>query len=380
VLSLVVLTACGGSEPLVPPTTGIVRVVAQTDGVALDADGYTATLDQASSLSLPINGAIHFRDVEAGLHQVHLAGMSDNCVLSPAELAVTVTADETSVVEVHVICHADLHGRIVFMTEAYGLSQLVAMYPDGTGRYRLFEDGYSNATPAVVPDGSALVYSSYRDGGWRLFRFEAATGAVTPLPHPGTREGGPAISPDGTQIAFEVTSADGASRIWVMGANGENPRPLTTGPVSEVSDFGPAWSPDGGWIVFSRGGTLHWMHSDGEMLAPVPCTAGPCDHPSWSPDGRYIAYTGQSDDNGDGAGDNLDIYVMDVELRNARRLTTSPDQEDTPRWSPDGSAIAYHRVVNSRIQLFRMQADGSGAINLTNQPVHEAQPAWGPVP
>jgi hypothetical protein len=37
-------------------------------------------------------------------------------------------------------------------------------------------------------------------------------------------------------------------------------------------------------------------------------------------------------------------------------------------------------VVNSRIQLFRMQADGSGAINLTNQPVHEAQPAWGPVP
>jgi TolB protein len=71
---------------------------------------------------------------------------------------------------------------------------------------------------------------------------------------------------------------------------------------------------------------------------------------------------------------------MDLASGDAQRLTTSPDQEDTPRWSPDGSALAYHRVVESRIQLFRMQADGSGAVNLTDQPVSEGQPAWGPIP
>jgi TolB protein len=71
---------------------------------------------------------------------------------------------------------------------------------------------------------------------------------------------------------------------------------------------------------------------------------------------------------------------MDLVSGDAQRLTTSPDQEDTPKWSPDGAALAYHRVIEGRIQVFRMQADGSDPVNLTNQPVSEAQPAWGPVP
>jgi TolB protein len=88
-----------------------------------------------------------------------------------------------------------------------------------------------------------------------------------------------------------------------------------------------------------------------------------------------------SDDSGDGIGDNYDIYVMNLDAGVAQRLTTSPDQEDTPRWSPDGSAITYQRVVGGTlIQLFRMQADGSGAVTLTTQPVSEGQAAWGPLP
>jgi hypothetical protein len=383
---LVGLTACGGdpngTEP--PPTTGTVQVVAHTDGLGLDLDGYMVALDQASPRSLPANGTISLSDVAPGAHDVHLEGVADNCDLTTADLAVTVVAGETSVVDVPVLCHIDLHGRLVISSEAYGLPQLLAMYPDGTGRYRLLVDQYSNGASAVFPGGAALAYGSNRDGAWRLFRFEAATGTVTPLPHVGAMEFQPAVSPDGTRIAFEVMTIDANSnsafRIWVMGANGENPTPLTTGGPSELSDAAPAWSPDGQWIVFGRTGTLYRMHPDGTMLTPIPCSPGPCDHPAWSPDGSSLAYTGQSDDSGDGFGDNLDIYVMDLGSGDTQRLTTSPDQEDTPRWSPDGSALAYHRVVNSRIQVFRMQADGSGAVNLTNQPVSEALPAWGRVP
>jgi TolB protein len=122
------------------------------------------------------------------------------------------------------------------------------------------------------------------------------------------------------------------------------------------------------------------MHPDGTILTLIPCCPGPSGHPAWSPDGSALAYTGLSDDSGDGIGDNYDIYVMDPASGGAQRLTTSPDQEDTPRWSPDGTALAYHRVLQSRIQVFRIQSDGTGAINLTNRPTSEGQPAWGPLP
>lgn len=51
------LTACGdGTDPPPPPTTGTVQVVAHTDGLGLDLDGYTVALDQASPRALPANG------------------------------------------------------------------------------------------------------------------------------------------------------------------------------------------------------------------------------------------------------------------------------------------------------------------------------------
>ena len=54
-------------------------------------------------------------------------------------------------------------------------------------------------------------------------------------------------------------------------------------------------------------------------------------HPSWSPDGRRIAYGAASDAAPYG---NLDIYVMNADGRENRRLTTDPGIDRTPAWSP----------------------------------------------
>jgi dipeptidyl aminopeptidase/acylaminoacyl peptidase len=374
--------ACGGgtdpspTPPEDPPplaTTGSVQVVLRTTGLGLDADGYAVRLDEGVPQPLAANGALTFAEVAPGNHTVRLSGAADNCAPAPPDTTVTVTAGVVSVVDRAVACHIDLRGRLLVSTEQFGLPQLVAMYPDGSQRYRLFTDGFSNAVPTVSPDGTWLLFASYRSGWWRVARFETATGAITVFPKIGDMNLQPALSPDGSQIAFTVLTFESTgehSRIWVMGADGASPTALTFGPPSEPSDFEPTWSPDGQWIVFNRNGTLYQIRPDGTGLAEANlCLDGFCGQPAWSPDGHRMAYSAGGD-----------IWVKDLDLNTVQQLTTSPDQEDTPRWSPDGTMLAYQRVIQERIQVFRILADGTGAINLSNASVSEAWPAWGPLP
>ena len=116
------------------------------------------------------------------------------------------------------------------------------------------------------------------------------------------------------------------------------------------------------------------------MLTSLPCTPAPCNHPDWSPAGDKLAYTALSDDDGDGIGENYHIYALDTGTGIATRLTTSPDQEEIPRWSPDGTRLAYLHVIGQRIQLFRTGADGSEQLNLTNRSISEGPGSWGPAP
>jgi Tol biopolymer transport system component len=64
----------------------------------------------------------------------------------------------------------------------------------------------------------------------------------------------PAWSADGARIAF-ASDRDGGWRIWIMGADGSDPMPLTPGP----GDRRPAWSPDGSRLAFDteRDGRTH---------------------------------------------------------------------------------------------------------------------------
>lgn len=91
----------------------------------------------------------------------------------------------------------------------------------------------------------------------------------------------PAVSPDGTKIAF-VSTRDGNSEIYVMDADGSNPVNLTRHPSA---DLDPAWSPDGTKLAFasSRDGNFDIYVMDADGSDPVNPTRHPATdrHPAW---------------------------------------------------------------------------------------------------
>ncbi len=90
--------------------------------------------------------------------------------------------------------------------------------------------------------------------------------------------------------------------------------------------------------------------------------------PAWSPDGQQIAFVSNRED------DRYQIYVMHVDGRNAKKLTDTLENTD-PSWSPDGQKIAFtSRNAGGRAHIAVMDADGHNSLKLTDGQV----PSWSP--
>lgn len=83
--------------------------------------------------------------------------------------------------------------------------------------------------------------------------------------------------------------------------------------------------------------------------------------PTFSPDGQEIVFISERDGN-------AEIYLMDFDGSNQRRLTSTPAYEDVPSFSPDGSKIIFARNVRDNEELFVMNRDGSSETNISNAP------------
>ncbi len=58
------------------------------------------------------------------------------------------------------------------------------------------------------------------------------------------------------------------------------------------------------------------------------------------------------------------------------RLTNNSSWDGSPAWSPDGTQITFHSNRDGNSEIYMMNADGSGQINLTNNSVWDSSPAW----
>jgi TolB protein len=69
--------------------------------------------------------------------------------------------------------------------------------------------------------------------------------------------------------------------------------------------------------------------------------------------------------------------VMDMSFT-PHQLTTPVQADQMPRWSPDGSQLAFARVEGGVSQIYRMNADGSGITKLSTSMQSDTWPTWSP--
>lgn len=321
-------------------------------------------------------------------------------------------------------------GSLAFSSDRGGSLEIHVRRLGGRGgERRLTSDGMQNLQPAWSPDGRLIAYHSRRRGG--IWIVPAQGGEPRRLTAFGSN---PAWSPDGSTLAFQsdpftelslfVFPALPPSTLWLVPAAGGEPRQLTQPGAPPGGHGAPSWSPDGRRIVFTAF-TLWWgriwtVSAAGDDLKQVEGPRLPRE-PVYSPDGRTLYYSGPDPSLGFAVwripatggdpvpvqsapardlalspdGRRLAFSHMDLDgllwsvpvspdtgrtTGPATALTTDPKgRESRPTFSPDGKRIAFYKPGPgpNRIELWMMNADGSGRVRLSEEGTYASgQPIW----
>ena len=158
----------------------------------------------------------------------------------------------------------------------------------GTAR-RLTSDLYDIAQPDWSPDGSTIVFQSYRDGVFNLWTVRPDGSAITQLTTGPFDHREPRYSPDGRSIAYS-SDAGGSYGIHLFDVATGATRVLTD---TSAEEYEPTWSPDGRKVAFVVDDTKIDVIDvgTGARSTAVTVPAGQVIHqPSWMPNGTDIAY------------------------------------------------------------------------------------------
>lgn len=183
----------------------------------------------------------------------------------------------------------------------------------------------------LSPDGTRVVFAQTRIAPGEgedadevehsdLYLLEVESGAVRRLTFSDSTNSAPAISPDGSSVAF-TSSRTEKPQLWLLPLDGGEPRRLTDLPQGVGG--GVVWSPDGTKIAFTAG-------SQDEPRKP--------EHPY-----RVTRTVWRFDNIGVLEDAVQDVYVLDVTADGAepRRLTDDRFMNSMPKWSADGQSLVY---------------------------------------
>ena len=259
---------------------------------------------------------------------------------------------------------------VILSIEEDGYSHLFAYIPNEKPLTRLTNGDWDDITPALSPDGTKLAFASNRFGHWDLFLMDLASGELTQLTDTPEYDGAPTWSPDGSFLAYE-SYRDENLEIIIGPADdpAKNAIRLTTSPAT---DHSPAWAPGGRQIAFVSNGEIILADLDRtndarfQNLSNTPLAIEA--HPVWSPDGNRLAWATQSQNMGRSG-----IYIWDAE----RQLPAQwIGDGNLPAWNASGDRIITTVQAPNTNFIIIYTPDGTNLQPLTPFPYQVGSLVW----
>lgn len=231
--------------------------------------------------------------------------------------------------------------------------------------------------PAWSPDGRSFTFYSNRDTDFNheLYVMDTVTRTVQRLSERNGDHRRAVWSPNGRELVYTFNYG----QIHIMDADGLNDRHLVYG-------FSPSWSPSGEQILYYadwRGvlnAEIYIIDADGRNLVNFSNHAAHDWSPAWSQDGRHIAFLSSRDGN-------AELYVTPTDCIAARRycggdtrrLTFNRANDANPIWSPDNKHIVFaSEQAGETADLYLLNIDSGEIRRLTSGYGDNQAPAWRP--
>lgn len=305
------------------------------------------------------------------------AGATVATTTSPTEVASAApTPQATSTAEKRLITY---EARDAISTNVYVIDA-----ETGESTQLTFDAGLSGH-PAWATDYSRIIFTSNGDGSQRRGLYTIAPDGSDRQQLTAPTEAdhwAPKFSPDMTEVVFvEVTASEG-SYVVLMNADGSEQRRITG--RYRFAEF-PAWTRDGALVYFAaieegrNNVDIYSVDPETQEVKVIVQTPAADVCPHFSRDGTIMTYASAPADEPD----NVDLFAREApfddhtDLGDDARLTTDPGFDDYSNPSPDDSTYVFLSRRDGNTELYLMDKDGGNQRRLTFTPdLNENVPDW----
>jgi Tol biopolymer transport system component/serine/threonine protein kinase len=215
----------------------------------------------------------------------------------------------------------------------------------GASALRLTDDPGSDDKPCWYPDGRAIAFVSTRDGSDAIWKVPVLGGSATPLV-PNASD--PAIDASGTRIAFVRSERIAVAAL----ADPTKATVLTRDGDGLWNHRDPAWSPDGGTIVYAAQRGLWTVPSAGGRATPLTTDDEADEEPVWSGDGRFVYFRSFREES-------EAIWRVAACGGTPQRVTLGSGPEGHPSLSRDGHELAFTTLTRNPDIVLRDTTSGA---------------------